>query len=221
MQILFSALAIPSMFLAVTVNGRWQPGIGDPTPMGWVTTLCYFVAALLCFRATWQAYRIPPAKLGNRAMVFWTICGLVMLFLCVNKQLDLQSLFTQIGRDWSKADGWYEGRRVVQGWFIRGLAIFGVLGLALTAWFIRGARPAYYLALVGLIFTGCFVVLRASSIHQVDALLGYQVAGVKMNWVFELGGILVVGASALASWEQRIEDEGSGEHDDIPEIIVL
>ncbi|MCF6287358.1 MAG: hypothetical protein L3K26_19580, partial [Candidatus Hydrogenedentes bacterium] len=185
MQVPFFVRTMSAMLLAVSVNGRWQPGIGDPTPMGWATTLCYFVAALLCFRATWQAYRIPPAKLGGRAMVFWAICGLLMLFLCVNKQLDLQSLFTQIGRDWSKADGWYEGRLTVQKWFIRGMAGVGLLGIVLAAWFIRGASLAYYFAVVGMVFTGCFVIVRAASMHHVDVLLGYQVAGVKMNWVFE------------------------------------
>ncbi len=30
--------------------GNWPPGIGDPTPIGWVTVVLYVVAAWLCFR---------------------------------------------------------------------------------------------------------------------------------------------------------------------------
>jgi hypothetical protein len=29
--------------------GRWSPGIGDPSPLGWITVVLYLVVAWLCF----------------------------------------------------------------------------------------------------------------------------------------------------------------------------
>ena len=33
------------ILLAAVEGGRWKPGIGDPTVMGWVTVAAYFVTA--------------------------------------------------------------------------------------------------------------------------------------------------------------------------------
>lgn len=199
MQYLLTTPVVTNFFLAASVNGRWEMGIGDPTPMGWITTLSYFLVACVGFYGVLYTVRTPHPRLGKRAVFFWLCCGLLMLALSINKQLDLQSYFTQLGRDWSKAGGWYDMRREVQAWFIRALAVVGALGLLALAWFIRGARPAYYLALVGILFTVCFVVIRAASFHHVDVLIGYEVAGVRMNWILELGGIFIVGVSTLAA----------------------
>ncbi len=42
-----------------------------------------------------------------------------------------------------------------------------------------------------------FVLIRASSFHNVDVLLSARLGGVKWNWIFELGGIAVVGLAAF------------------------
>ena len=61
---------------------------------------------------------------------FWfALCG-VMVFLGFNKQLDLQTCFTQVGRDMAHSEGWYESRRTVQLIFI---VILVLLGLAIIA----------------------------------------------------------------------------------------
>lgn len=192
-----AAETLPLVIVSATVEGRWQPGLGDPSLMGWVTTASYAAAALLCLRRAWISYGDPALR--RKPCWFWTVCGLIMLALCINKQLDLQTLFTDIGRQWAQAGGWYDERRTVQSLFIKGLGIAGVGGFLFALWFIRGARPHYYTALIGLTFTGCFVMVRAASIHHVDRFIGLDIAGVKMNWVFELGGIIVVAASALVA----------------------
>ncbi len=207
MQYLLTSPVVSSFFLAVTVDGRWQPGIGDPTPMGWITTLSYGLVAIIAFYGVWHTLRSPHPRLGRRAVAFWLFTGMLMLLLAVNKQLDLQSLLTQTGRDWSRATGWYGARRDLQAWFVWVLAGLGGAGLLRLGWSLRGAQPAYYLALVGLMFTGCFVIIRASSFHHVDSLLGYQVAGIQMNWILELGGTFVVGVSTLAALALQPPDD--------------
>ena len=63
----------------------------------------------------------------------------------------------------------------------------------------RGAFRQYALALFGVLFTICFVIIRASSLHHVDTVLGWHVGGVRMNWVLENGGILLVFLAACSA----------------------
>ena len=87
------------IILAVMRDGRWRPGIGDPTFLGWVTVAAYFAAALACGRA-WRLDR--RARLaGDRSSspTFWLILSLLLAFLGINKQLDLQSLLTHLALD--------------------------------------------------------------------------------------------------------------------------
>ena len=187
----------PALALAAISHGRWHPGIGDPTAMGWFTTASYLAAAILCLRRA-RISDLDPALQG-KPFWFWTVCGVIMLLLCINKQLDLQQFFTQTGRDLARSEGWYGERRVVQSLFVKGLAVATAAVLLAALWFIRGARFQYYGALFGLVFTGCFVIVRAASMHHVDSFLGFRNAAPKMNWVLELGGIIVVAASALVA----------------------
>jgi len=48
----------------------------------------------------------------------WALLALLMAFLAINKELDLQSAFTVAGRCLAKAQGWYEERRDFQRHFI-------------------------------------------------------------------------------------------------------
>jgi hypothetical protein len=77
---------------------RWEPTIGDPTFMGWFTVAAYAVAALLAARV-W---------LRKREKI-WLLVTIGMAGLCVNKQLDLQSLITAIGRVIAWHEGWLQG----------------------------------------------------------------------------------------------------------------
>ena len=89
-------------------TGRWRPEIGDPSVMGWATVAAYGACALLAF---WAA-RVRPAD-DRRCFWFWVTVGLLMVVLAVNKQLDLQTLFTDIGRQVARHQGWIEQRRTV------------------------------------------------------------------------------------------------------------
>jgi hypothetical protein len=174
---------------------RWSPGLGDNTFMGWLTVGVYLLAAAAAMRAARMPDR-PDLQLG-RERTFWGIAAAVMLFLAVNKQLDLQSLATMIARCHAQLNGWYETRGTVQRIFILVLAGTGGLALAVLALLLRSILDRVWPALVGLGFVCTFVMIRAASFHHVDWLLGSWLLGIKMNWLLELPGPLLVVFVAL------------------------
>ena len=70
---------------------RWSPGIGDPGPVGWLTVIAYLAAAGFSVSLGAKHER------GALERAFWTISGVGLLFLAINKQLDLQSFLTAAG----------------------------------------------------------------------------------------------------------------------------
>src|SRR5258708_3621848 len=119
--------------LAFTEDDRWHPGIGDPTVMGWVTVAAYVVAAVLCWRLVCLVPARESTEVRTQAFGFWIAFAVLMTFLGVNKQLDLQTWLTLFGKHLAQNEGWYERRRPVQAFFVLFVAIAGLaslLGLA-------------------------------------------------------------------------------------------
>lgn len=215
--------------MVATVNdaGRWVPGIGDPTVIGWLTVIAYFVACLGCARAFKAEKRTPDRVTGlaayadamrsllmllrrerfhlaraprpAQAALFWASSALALLCLGINKQLDLQTLFTQIGKDLALSQGWYAHRRPVQIAFIIAILILVII-IARHGWmlFRQHPRPVRQ-ACLGLTVLAGFIVIRAASFHHFDAWLGFVADRFRLNWVLELGGIAIVGHAAWKS----------------------
>jgi hypothetical protein len=188
-------------FVAVIANGHWKPGIGDPTVMGWATVIAYGTASVLCI---WAAMKKPkglgPTDLSKHWM-FWSTLGVIMLLLAINKQLDLQMWLWLTGRNMAKANGWYEQRRTIQVASMLAISVVAGAGLAYFTWLTRSAFRQRLLALLGMVFTVCFILIRASSLHHIDTVLEWRVAGVKTDWILEIGGILLVIIAALKAIE--------------------
>jgi hypothetical protein len=173
----------------------WSPGLGDNHPVGWVTVAVYLVAAYAAARTAVK--RIPVEAADRRERLFWSGAALVLLILGINKQLDLQSLVTAIGRCHAQLAGWYDDRRAVQRTFILLVAVAGLVTLCGLTVSLRRILDRIWLALVGLVFVCLFVVIRAASFHHFDVLIGSTTAGLRLNWVLELPGPLVVLIVAL------------------------
>jgi FtsH-binding integral membrane protein len=191
------------MVLAFTEADHWRPGIGDPTFMGWLTVAAYFGAAVFC----WMAARSdrdahPQAGYSRHPRLWFCLAGLLTV-LGVNKQLDLQTWFTLALKSVARGEGWYEQRQVFQILFILAMAVLGIIGLAILCVLIRKNLRQTLLALVGAVFLMCFVLVRASSFHHVDQMIGLRVGGLKLNWVLELGGIICIGYAAWKNWKGR------------------
>lgn len=195
---------------------QWSVGIGDPTVMGWLTVVAYFAAAWLCLRAfmvekagpprpyrqaigaLWRVVRkhwpAPPAPARRAGL--WLLLAFLLAALGVNKQLDLQSLLTEIGRVTAIESGWYENRRAVQVGFIGATLVTAAAAVAALWWLVRGHLRDFRLALGGMVLLLGFVIVRATSFHDMDALIRSDVGGLELNWVLELGGIVIVAVAA-------------------------
>jgi len=199
--------------------GSWSPGIGDPDFAGWFTVVAYLIAAFMCWRAYrrippsspakgWKGVLVtlaplPLAMLASGARIrstspnvrlrsLWLGFFLMLLFLGINKQLDLQTAVTEMGRMAAHSEGWYAIRRRFQ-------VVFILLVFLASAWLFRsilllasGYRRRLSPVLLGIAFLVCFVTTRAASFHHIDRLLGVNFAGFKLNWILELGGIGLV-----------------------------
>jgi len=168
--------------------GRWQPGFHDDHFIGWLITGSYLACAILAFiYATFLNQRE-----NRRAYHFWLAIGILMTLLGINKQLALQMLLTEMGRQVARAQGWYENRHIVQFTFI---IIFVTTFSGAFVWFTRSFRDLsrrYLLAFCGLFFLLTFVFIRASAFHHVDELIQFDLHGIRMNWILELAGIYMI-----------------------------
>jgi hypothetical protein len=174
--------------------GTWSPGIGDPTPLGWITVVAYFVAAWLCYRVQRRLHSAPGAfsQLIRRERLLWLAFTVLLVALGINKQLDLQSAMTEFFRQLAHEQGWYENRREYQSAFIEIFFVLGVVGGAALVALTWRMPSAMKIAGLGLCFVGCYVLIRAMSFHNVDALIGRRVLSMRVNWILELGGITVI-----------------------------
>jgi hypothetical protein len=178
--------------------GQWSPGIGDPNVAGWMTVVLYVGAATACLVV---ARRLrPEARTGvipRREFWAWSLFSVLLWLLAVNKQLDFQTALTEIGRMMARRQGWYWHRAHVQKLFIGALCGFGLL-CVIASWIaLRGLGLSVKVAALGMCFIGVFVLVRASSFHRVDAFLGHRLVHLRMNWLLEMGGIVIMLGAAL------------------------
>lgn len=171
---------------------RWTPGIGDPGVVGWTTVVLYLLAAGTCAVAARRALRERPGTWR-----YWAVIALSMLALGINKQLDLQSLFTQVLRDDSLRHGWFAERRTLQLAFIIAIAAAGLIIALLIGRRVSMLQRNIRLAAWGVCLVYTYVLVRAASFHHVDRFINAALLGVRWNWILEIGGIAIVIVAAL------------------------
>jgi hypothetical protein len=84
------------------------------------------------------------------------------------------------------------------------------MSAVLATWLIWAlSRDITYiwLALIGFVSLLAFIAVRAAGFHHFDQFIGFDISGVRMNGILELGGILMIAVNALyLLWrKQRIE----------------
>ena len=163
--------------------------------MGWLTVAGYIVAAISCGRTALQT-PITPGPARNRRLT-WLVMTAVMAALALNKQLDLQSLLTDIGRVAARHQGWYAERRSFQKWLVLGTLALSGLTVSFLIFRFQTFWKQNVLLAAGIALLTTFIIVRAISFHHVDTLLKTKVVGIKLNWAFELGGITIITLASI------------------------
>lgn len=179
--------------------GTWNPGIGDPSVAGWIIVVLYGWAAAMIGWLLQGSGALRGQDMA-RERWFWHMLLAALVLLGINKQLDLQTALTELGRAVALAQGWYAERHQVQQVFIAGGVIAGLLVLAVAWYLVSGTRTSTRTAMLGGALLVCFVLLRAASFHHVDKWLGQGLAGPRFARLLESGALLLIGASA---WRRR------------------
>lgn len=179
--------------------GSWTPGIGDPSFIGWITVVSYLIAAWYCYRLV----RDRQYRWRDHETRLWCILALGLLFLGINKQLDLQTALTEAGRLLAREQGWYRERSTVQMVFLFLLFVLGAMGAMSVFRLTRRTSRYAQMAVIGAFLLMAYVMLRAISFHYVDHLLREELAGLRFSWILELGGILIIFISARRKFSER------------------
>jgi hypothetical protein len=200
----------------------WAPAIGDPTILGWTITLAYAAGTWLALRAAainlharearaWRGTagetrapgaRTTDARQREYLVRFWCFAAFVLALLCINKQLDVQTLFTESAREIAKSGGWYRERKSLQ---------FALLGVAFAAavvcalwmlWMLRFSLRRVWVAVCGLVVLAAYIAMRGTSHHAVDAFM--RLGPFPLRDSMELVGIAMI---AWPAWRtiNRVE----------------
>ena len=164
--------------------------------MWWVTVVAYWVVVVLSVWAAKRSERSRP----------WVVVTIGYAVLAINKQHDLTGLVTRLFRSEAWNEGWYGERGEMQLLSILGVCLVAG-GIAVVLFFkLHRLRwtPPQRIALVAMVYLAGFALIRAISLHAVDVLLFKRFGVVRLNWVFELSGLLIAGIGALsASLKER------------------
>ncbi|MCK8465083.1 hypothetical protein MUY35_14590 [Aliiroseovarius sp. S1339] len=148
-------------------KSTWNPVIGDPTALGWLTTGLLCVAAYLSLRCARSPVFTGTERRFERW--FWLSTAVFLVLLTLNKQLDLQTYLLAAGRCIARAQGWYGARRGVQ--LVASVIVTGMVGVWVV-WIVIGLRRSLahmWLELSGVVALGLFFGLRLFTVfHVVD-----------------------------------------------------
>jgi uncharacterized membrane protein len=184
---------------------RWSPGIGDPTIGGWFTVILYFIAFVLCVRVGLQHTK--RKEWITRDVAGWCSLAALMLTLCINKQLDIQSFFTQVARDMLHEYGLFDVRRYYQIRVIAGLMLITfAVAVTILITTLRARNGWTHVAGIGTAILLCYIISRAASFHKLDGILNVKFYGFNYNWLFEIPPIMMI-AIAASRTRTRLKKE--------------
>jgi hypothetical protein len=169
---------------------NWTPTIGDPTFVGWLTVVLYFLTAWRCAILVKSMYS--DNSVSAREFFAWTIITVLFVALGINKQLDLQSAVTELGRVLLYRPDRIAYKQVVQFWFIVGVATIAAIATVVIVALIWKTRVGTWIGSLGTILVISYVLIRATSFHDLDGFIQSRLFSLKWNWIIEISGILIV-----------------------------
>ncbi|MBN2715723.1 MAG: hypothetical protein JXX14_07690 [Deltaproteobacteria bacterium] len=179
---------------------HWRPKVGDPYPLAWATVFTYMLASVACALCAVRARHIFGNKDLKTHRFIWWFISTILLFLAVNKQLDLQTLFTQVMKLLAKHWDIYELGKRSQKYFLLGMGIISLGGLIWILWRIRKTWRKYVILMLGALMIVRFVLVRAGTFYGVGMpKLSVFTGGLKLNWLIEILGALTLATAAIVN----------------------
>jgi hypothetical protein len=175
----------------------------DQTFLGWFTTGAYLAAASLCAFASQAcvAGRRVHSSESRRLAFFWGVIAAGLTLLAINKQLDLQTVFTDALRGQAQRDGWYEQRRGLQALFVLVSGGIAVGGLWLLVRVLGPRWREHLLLLGGLVVLSGYLMLRVADIERVGEMTGVSLAAEGLRWAVEWTGLVMI---FVAAWRRAV-----------------
>ena len=160
--------------------------IGDPTFAGW---LIFFVYLAVVYRCYLQYVKV---KFGFLDHNFWLVIGLFLLLLCINKQLDLQTVFEASMKELAQSHGWYAQRKMMQVTFVALLSISLLTGLVVLRSVLAKACRQHKAVCLGVLLLCVFIVLRAAAFNHLSFLNTHTYWGFNAHSLLELSALCVM-----------------------------
>lgn len=180
------------------LGGDWSPALAGRGLLTWVTVLAYLGCAMLS-AAVWRDQDQKVLRW------LWGFIALLMLFLAVNKLLDLQTALNQTGRCISMAQGWHKYRRYAQLLFIIMVVAAVIFVFLRGRRMMRGHLHNHWMALTGAALACGFALVRAASLHRVDAIISARILGISVNALIEMTALALIALNAFKLLRPRIE----------------
>lgn len=180
-------------------TGYWKTYRGDYSLSGWIITFFYAVCCLSLI-----IFFLRTSFVTLLDQLFWFGIFGVIVFVSINKQLDLQMLITDVMRTALKEYQLYETRKPFQ---IRIISLFATLGvgtISFVMYLFRKSHKSMFVALGGIGTIFSFLVLRLISYHKIEALLVQNVGIFTVFDCFEIVGIWMVILSLI--WYYKKSD---------------
>jgi hypothetical protein len=170
--------------LTVLGQTEWRPIIGDPTVVGWFTVILYFFTSYWTYQAA--------IRLDKRwRRIVWKCTALLLAFLGINKQLDLQTFFLSFCKAYAKYHGWYAERRSMQNIFMLTVTLLAICSVVTLHHYAKRSNFDDRILFFGLAILVGFVLIRAISFHDVDTLLRLGFPKLfTLNNLLEISGLL-------------------------------
>lgn len=170
--------------------------MGDPTVVGWATVFVYFLATLRC------TYKATESKKFGGNYQFWLYLAALLLFLGINKQLDLQTWFEQTMKALAEERGWYEHKALLQKIFITILG-FGMLTILISfRLYLANTWRNYKLTWIGTALLCLFILVRAAAFNRLGFLGSHDILGFDITEILEVLAILLVILGTFLHTEQ-------------------
>ena len=171
---------------------------GDPTLMGWLTLVFYLIAAVGSLACALFAHRIFPKDNPRVHQIIWLGLTAFLVFLGINKQLDLQSWFTAVIKAIAWEQGWYEYGQRAQVLFLAGFGLVGVTAVAILGWLVRHSWRRYIFIFLGLLVILRFILVRIATFYAIPLPeLSQFTDGFRINGALEIIGAVVITLTAL------------------------